>query len=47
VVNITRSGKHFKPLFLEKDHLGRNMGEGSRPLGLNGNEEKEEDRLLA
>ena len=25
VTNITRSGKHYKPSFLEKDHPGRNM----------------------
>ena len=25
VANITRSGKHYKPSFLEKDHPGRNM----------------------
>ena len=31
VANITRSGKHYKPSFLEKDHLGRDIGEGSKP----------------
>jgi len=31
MANITRSGKHYKPSFLEKDHIGRNMGEGSKP----------------
>ena len=25
VANITRSGKHYKPSFLEKDHLGRDI----------------------
>ena len=28
VANITRSGKHYKPSFLEKDHPGRDLGEG-------------------
>ena len=31
VANITRSGKHCKPSFLEKDHPGRELGEGSKP----------------
>ena len=30
--NITRSGKHYKPSFLEKDHLGRDIGERSKPI---------------
>ncbi|KAK9991357.1 hypothetical protein SO802_026342 [Lithocarpus litseifolius] len=30
VANITRSGKHYKPSFLEKDHPGRDLGEGSK-----------------
>ena len=47
VANITRSGKHYKPYFLEKDHLGRDLGEGSKPTEPRGNEEKEEeDRVL-
>ena len=47
VTNITRSGKHYKPSFLEKDHLGRDMGEGSKPMEPKGKEEKEEeDRVL-
>ena len=47
VANITRSGKHYKPSFLEKDHLGRNIGEGSKPMEPKGKEEKEEkDRVL-
>ena len=25
VANIIRSGKHYKPSFLEKDHLGRDI----------------------
>ena len=32
VTNITRSVKHNKPLFLEKDHPGRDKGEGSKPM---------------
>ena len=47
VANITRSGKHLKPSFLEKDHLGRNMEEGTKFVELKGKEEKkEEDKLL-
>jgi len=47
VANITRSGKHYKPSFLEKDYPGRNMGEGSKPTKLKGKEEKEEeDKVL-
>ena len=47
VANITRSGKHYKPSFLEKDHPGRNMEEGSKPIEPKGKEEKEkEDRVL-
>lgn len=42
VANVTMSGKHYKPSILEKNHPGRNIGEGSRPIGLNGNKEKEE-----
>ena len=40
MANITRSGKHYKPSFLEKDHLERNVEEGSKHVGLNGKEEK-------
>jgi len=43
VANITRSGKHYKPSFLEKDHLGRDIGKGSKPMELKGKEEKEEE----
>ena len=45
VANFTRSRKHYKPSFLEKDHLGRNLEEGLKPIGLDGKEEKEEDRV--
>ena len=31
VENITRSEKHYKSSFLEKDHLGRDLGERSKP----------------
>ena len=45
--NISRSGKHYKPSFLEKDHQGRNMEEGSKPVEPKRKEEKEEeDRVL-
>ena len=47
VANITRSWKHYKPSFLEKDHLGRNMEEGSKLVEPKWKEEKEEkDRVL-
>ena len=47
VANITKSGQHNKPPFLEKDHSSRNVGEGSKPMELNGKEEKkEEDKVL-
>ena len=42
VANITRSGKHYKLSFLEKDPLGRNTGEGSKLTELKGKEEKKE-----
>ena len=32
VANITRSGKYYKPSFLEKDHPGKNTREGSKPM---------------
>ena len=45
--NITRSGKHYKPSFLEKDHPGKDIGERSKPMEPKGKEEKEEeDRVL-
>jgi len=34
IANITRSGKHYKPSFLEKDHPSRDLGEGSKPTEL-------------
>ena len=47
VANITRSGKHYKPSFLENDHPSRDIGERSKPVEPKGKEEKkEEDRVL-
>ena len=47
VANITRSAKHYKPSFLEKDHPGRDIGKGSKLTKSKGKEEKEEeDRVL-
>ena len=47
MANIIRSGKHYKPFFLEKYHPGRDIGEGSKPMEPKGKEEKEEkDRDL-
>ena len=43
VANVNRSGKHQKLSFLDKYHAGRNLGEGSSLVGINRNEEKEED----
>jgi len=31
VANITRSGKHYKPSLLEKDHPSRDVEEGFEP----------------
>ena len=45
ITNITKSGKHYKPSFLEKDHPVRDLGEGDKPTEPRGNEE-EEDRVL-
>ena len=45
VANITRSGKHYKPSFFEKDHLGGDLKEGSKPTKPKGKEE-EEDKVL-
>ena len=45
VANITRSRKHYKPSFLEKDHLCRDLGEGSKPTKSKEDKEKE-DRVL-
>ena len=44
VANITRSGKHYKPSFLEKDHPGKDIGEGSKTMEPKGKEEKKEER---
>ena len=41
VANITKSGKHYKPSFLEKDYPGRDIGEGSKPT--EPKEKEEED----
>ena len=47
VSNIARSRKHYKPLFLENDNPGRDMGEGFKPAKPKVKEEKEEkDRVL-
>ena len=47
MANITRSGKHYKPSLLEKDHLGRDIGEGSNSTKPKRKEEKEEeDKVL-
>ena len=43
VANITGSRKHYKPSFFEKDHLGRDMGEGSKPTKPKGKEEKKQE----
>ena len=45
VANITRSVKHYKPSFLEKDHPSGDLGEESKPTKPRGKEE-EEDRVL-
>ena len=47
VANIIRSGRHYKPSFLKKDHPRRDIGEGSKTMEPRGKEEKEEeDRVL-
>ena len=46
VANITRSGKHYKSFFLENEHPGRDLGEGSKPTEPRGKKEEEEDRAL-
>ena len=47
VCNITSSVKHYKPTFLEKDHPGRYIGQGSKPKEPKEKEEKnEEDQVL-
>ena len=40
VANITRSGKYYKQSFLEKDHLGKDIGEGSKPTEPKGKKRK-------
>ena len=45
VANITRSGKHYKSSFLNKDHPSRDLGEESKPIEPKGNKE-DEDRVL-
>ena len=44
VANITRGGKHYKPSFLEKDHLGRDLREGSKPTKPRGKEDQKKKR---
>ena len=50
VANRTKSRKHYKPSFLEKDHLDKDLREGSKPTKSRGTkeeeEEEEEDRIL-
>ena len=47
MANIMRSGKHYKPFFLEKYQSGRDIGEGSKPTEPKEKEEnEEEDRVL-
>ena len=43
VANIIGSGKYYKPSFLEKDHPGRDIGEGSKPTKPKGKEKREEE----
>ena len=43
VANITRSRKHYKPSFSEKDHPSRDIGDGSKPTKPKGKEENEEE----
>ena len=47
MANINRSGKHYKPSFLEKDHPSRDIGERSKPTEPKGKKEKKEkDQVL-
>ena len=46
MANITRSSKHYKPSFLKKDHLGRDIGEGSKLMEPKGKEEKKEEHRV-
>ena len=45
VANITRGGKHYKPSFLEKDHLGRDLREGSKPTKPRGKEDQKKKKI--
>ena len=45
VANITRSGKYYKPSILEKDHPGRNVEEGSKPLDSMGRKKKRRRKI--
>ena len=45
VANITRSGKHYKPSFLEKDHPSRDLEEGSKTTEPKGKEEKKKKKI--
>ena len=45
VANRTKSRKHYKPSFLEKDHLDKDLREGCKPTESRGTKE-EEDRIL-
>ena len=45
VANITRSGKHYKPPFLEKDRPSRDIGEGSKPTEPKGKKREKGRRL--
>ena len=51
VANRTKSRKHYKPSFLEKDRPDKDLREGSKPTESIGTEEEEEeegekDRIL-
>ena len=45
VTNITRSGKHYKPSFLENDHPSRDLGEGSKPTKPRGKEDQKKKKI--
>ena len=45
VANRTKSRKHYKPSFLEKDHPDKDLREGCKPTESRGTKE-EEDRIL-
>ena len=45
VANITRSGKHYKPSFLEKDHPSRDLEEGSKTTEPKGKEAKKKKKI--